>query len=137
MTSIARPPAGCAATPAEAGFTLIEMLVVLTIVGLLAAVAMSNLSVRPAFVDRAKLRTGLSAAISAARQQASVSGTPKAINLAKLAIPGIAYMPSIGDAHTPPVVFPDGSTNGGTVSVAGRPTVAIDWMTGQVSDAPH
>lgn len=119
----------------EAGFTLVEMLVVLTILGLLAAVATARLSVRPAFVDRARVRGALAEAISAARHQALVSGHPVPVDASKLAIHDLAYQPAFGDTQAPLTVFPDGSTSGGIVSIKGRPVVAIDWMTGRVSDA--
>lgn len=127
-----------AATPLisrEAGFTLVEMLVVLTIIGLLAAVATARLSIRPAFVDRARVRGALAEAISSARHQALVSGRPVPVDANKLAIHDLAYQPAFGDTRGSLTVFPDGSTNGGIVSIKGRPTVAIDWMTGRLSDA--
>lgn len=119
----------------EAGFTLVELLVVLTIIGLLAAVATSRLSVRPASVDRARMRGALAEAISSARHQALVGGRPVRIDSSKLAISDLAYQPVFGDTQAPLTVYPDGSTNGGIVSIKGRPVVAIDWMTGRVSDA--
>gem|GEM_PF-4061468 len=33
------------------------------------------------------------------------------------------------------LLYPDGSSNGGLVSVAGKPLATVDWLTAQVRDA--
>jgi prepilin-type N-terminal cleavage/methylation domain-containing protein len=115
------------------GFTLVEMLVLLTIVGLLAAVAMSNLSIRPAFVDRAKLRGGLEAAVARARQQALQTGRPVAIELSVPDVKKVRFTPALGSGQT--MAYPDGSTTGGLLMLKDKPLYVLDWMTGRVSDA--
>ena len=124
-----------AAASAE-GFTLIEMLVVLTIIGVLAAVAMSNLSARPAFVDRAKLRTEFEAAVARASQQALASGNATRIGLTSLDTKELVVTSSLG-AGNAPMAYPDGSTSGGTLRLKGQPLFSLDWMTGRVLDAPR
>jgi prepilin-type N-terminal cleavage/methylation domain-containing protein len=121
---------------AEQGFTLIELLVVLTVMGLLATLALSSLSTRSAFVDRARLRSGLAEALSAARAGAKTSGQPVRVDLARLDAGGISYTPLVGQADAP-IVYPDGTTSGGVLTQGDRALVAIDWMTGRISDAPR
>jgi len=118
----------------DGGFTLIEMLVVLTIIGLLAAGAMSNLSIRPAFVDRAKLRIGLESAVAHARQQSLASGRPVTIDLSSFAGQDVVFAPALAGQNRP-MAYPDGSTDGGTLVLRVKPLLTLDWMTGRVSDA--
>lgn len=123
--------------PADEGFTLIEMLVVLTIMGILATVTLSNLSARPAFVDRARLRTSLTTAVSQARQQALTSGQVSPIDVSAFATKSVAFSPSPFGAASRPSAYPDGTTTGGTLTLNGAPLFVIDWMTGRIADAPH
>lgn len=120
----------------EGGFTLIEMLVVLTIMGLLAGIAITNLAHRPAFVTRGQLRAQLERAASVAREKAVESGAVESVDLGAVAPRGtIVFTPTLGDPHAPPLFYPDGSSNGGDIAASGVALARIDWMTGRISDA--
>jgi prepilin-type N-terminal cleavage/methylation domain-containing protein len=122
--------------PDEAGFTLIEMLVVLTIMGLLAGIAITNLAHRPAFVTRGQARAQLERTAAVARGKAVASGAATSVDLAAVA-PGdaIVFTPTLGDPNAPPLFYPDGSSNGGDIAASGVALARIDWMTGRISDA--
>jgi general secretion pathway protein H len=117
------------ATAAEHGFTLVELLVVLTILALVAAMALPRLSARlgPTAGERA---AGLADQLRAAREQAISTARPTQVPVD----PAMAR-------SEPPVdiavilFFPDGSSSGGRLLVegAGPPAVIeIDDLTGRV-----
>ena len=126
---------------AEHGFTLIEMLVVLTVLGLVAMAAAQSIGRRPASVIRHEAEATLDAAVQAARRDAGRTGAVRAVDPAAL-IEGAslaAALPTPGNrtgrASATILLYPDGSSNGGTVSVRGRPLATIDWLTAEVRDA--
>lgn len=123
---------------AELGFTLIEMLVVLTVLALVAMVAAQRIGRRPDSVIRNEAQARLDAAIQAARREAGRTGSVRAVYPAGL-IEGAsltAALPSQGARAGTILLYPDGSSNGGLVSVAGKPLATVDWLTAQVRDAP-
>jgi prepilin-type N-terminal cleavage/methylation domain-containing protein len=122
---------------AEHGFTLIEMLVVLVVLGLVAMVAAQKIGRRPESVIRNEAEARLDAAIQAARREAGRAGSVRAVEPAAL-IEGASLtgaLPSPGARAGLILVYPDGTSNGGLVSVAGKPLASIDWLTAQVRDA--
>ncbi len=121
----------------QAGFTLIEMLVVLTVMGLLAAVAVAQRPGGESRFARQKAGLQLQSAIRQAAREARQSGTERRVQLS-----GIAAGASIGAASASApggrdvlVFYPDGSSNGGTVLLGGTPLLSVDWLSGQVSHA--
>ena len=121
---------------AQQGFTLIEMLVVLAILGLVAAVAAQNIGRRPAGLIREEGEAKLDLALDTARRQAARTGVSQIVDPAAL-IPGASLSGALPAAAPPGVIviYPDGSSNGGLVSAAGAPVARIDWLTGEARDA--
>ena len=122
----------------SAGFTLIEMLVVLTVLGLVAAVAAQTIGRRPESVVRQEAGAKLIAAVQAARHEAGRSGKTRAVDAAAL-VPGATLAPALPAPGIPAgliLLYPDGSSNGGTVTAKGRTLATIDWLTGEALHAP-
>ncbi len=120
---------------AAAGFTLIEMLVVLAVLGLVAALAAQNIGRRPAGLIREEGEAKLDLALDTARREAARTGTVQSVDPAAL-IPGASLSGALpaGAPQGLIVIYPDGSSNGGVVSTDGRPIARIDWLTGEARD---
>ena len=114
------------------------MLVVLTVIGLLAAVAAQSIGRRPAGVIREEAEAKLDLALDSARREAGRTGAVQSIDPAAL-IPGAALTGSLPAAIAGPpgriLVYPDGSSNGGLIRADGRDVARIDWLTAEARDA--
>ena len=121
---------------AQQGFTLIEMLVVLTILGLVAVVAAQNVGKRPAGLIREEGEAKLDLALDTARREAARTGIAQSVDPGAL-IPGASLSGSLPATARQGliVIYPDGSSNGGLVSADGRTIARIDWLTGEARDA--
>lgn len=121
---------------AQQGFTLIEMLVVLTILGLVAVVAAQNVGRRPAGLIREEGEARLDLALDTARREAARTGVAHSVDPAAL-IPGATLSGALPAAAAPGIliIYPDGSSNGGLVSANGRAVARVDWLTGEARDA--
>lgn len=127
-------PQSCRVARGERGFTLIEMLVVLTIIGLLAGVAITSFH-RPAYLDRGKVRAALAAAAATARLEAQRQGMPVALDLHRDMLAGLSFQASPGFPDPAPTFYPDGSANGGTFRLKDNAIAKLDWATGQIGNA--
>ena len=121
----------------QRGFTLVELLVALTIVALMAAVALPNLSslLRPD-IDRTTRRVAL--AIRDHRTAAMRSGRLVNLTAEQLTslLPAGTAIASDELGETGLVFLPTGGSTGGRIVLAasdGRRAVNIDWLTGRVS----
>ncbi|MFV3128972.1 GspH/FimT family pseudopilin [Niveispirillum sp. KHB5.9] len=131
----------------QAGFTLLEMLVVLLLLGVATALVAPRLSLGRAALD-ADART-LAMVLSDAREQAVLTGEPVtlALNLAdpgwgggnlpatsSLHVEGDAELMADGVARIR--FLPDGSASGATIRLTGRGggerRLRVDWLTGRV-----
>lgn len=143
-----------ARAPGEAGFTLIEMIVVLVVLGLMIGILVARGPTRSATIDLNAASRTLTDALRHARGQAIVTGRAIRISAAQ-AREALAHAAARNQAgpvtlivHSPPgdprqdgtLRFdPDGSSNGGRIVIAeGHEAVSIgiDWLTGRITQGP-
>jgi len=145
---------------AESGFTLIEVLVVMVVLGLALGILLTRGPVRSRTLELRAAASELAAGLRTARAQAiagdrpvtfeldlarhsySIGGTPARplppeMPLSLIAVSGDTLGRRIGG-----ITFePDGSASGGRIEIGGparRIQIGVDWLTGRVSiaDAP-
>jgi general secretion pathway protein H len=130
-----------------AGYTLVEMLTVLAIMGFLAAVAIPLLSTSHPGLDARATANALAQDLRATRQAAIDSGGEARLVLKArryIRLPGgklRTLPPGVAIAFTGPArdeidFYPDGSTSGGTVTVFAahaRHRVTVRWPSGEIA----
>ncbi len=129
----------------EGGFTLLEMLVMLAVLGLMVGLVVARGPMRSAGLDARMAANQLAGTLRAARSQAIAADQPVAVAIdaaSGLVQVGSATPRAIGAAVSglarPLVFLPDGSSRGAAVIVASGPVrmrVTVDWLTGRVSIA--
>jgi len=135
--------------PDSAGFTLIEMIIVLVVLGLVAGLVMSRGPSRSPTVEVRSAATQVLQGMRAARSQAIAAGQLQAFS-----VDGGAHVYRIGTG-TPQALprnvavqlevagraaraidfLPDGSSSGGVVLLASatrRMSVTVDWLSGRI-----
>ena len=132
----------------DSGFTLLEMIVVLAILGLMVGLVIAHGPLRSAGLDARSAASMLAGTLRAARSQAIADDRPVPVAFdgpAGLVRVGAGPARPLGARLDPParplVFLPDGSSVGARIGVAAgtvRKVVAVDWLTGRVaiSDAP-
>jgi general secretion pathway protein H len=143
----------------EAGFTLVEMLVVVTIIALIASVALPMLG-RPS--EKLRLRAiadGLIAALRLTREAAIVRNVETVLTidvdrrtLQSVVVPLRRFAPEVvaklqfaapeqaGQSTGAFRFFPDGSSTGGTLTLSlheQREIICVQWLTGEARQPPN
>lgn len=129
----------------EAGFTLIEILVVLVILGLVAGLVLGRGPQRSATLDLRSQAGQLAQTLRGARGRAIATNRVVRVRIdvaqRRFAADGeaIRSLPPPMQIATTAAVFafaPDGSASGGRITLgegSARIQVAVDWLTGRVS----
>jgi general secretion pathway protein H len=154
-TAVVPGGAAAAARRAEAGFTLLEVMLVLMVLGLALGLVASRGPPRSAALEIRGMALGVAQALRLARGRAimlnapvgvtldlgrrtyRVDGAPEhalppALGLSVLAVDGR----TLGDRFAAISFAPDGSSSGGHVELSDgrrRMRVAVDWLSGRVS----
>ena len=129
------------------GFTLLEMLVVVAILGIVGTIVLSRGPARSARQDVRAATAILSGALRLARSQAIATDRPVAFTLDpatrrwQVGTAAPARLPGTVSLLAPRrgILFsPEGGSSGGDIAVASgtiRAVVGVDWLTGRVSVA--
>jgi len=103
-----------------------------------ASIAAAGLALRPqssGTLAREKVGANLAQALANAQAQAGATGQAVKLNLRAADVsPGLSVSSPLGDADSI-TLYPDGSTSGGVIALAGKPVWTLDWLTGALSRA--
>jgi general secretion pathway protein H len=128
----------------DSGFTLLEMLVVLAILGAVLAVTVGAMPRRGGTLDLTNAADGVAGTLRLGRARAIASGRPVVFTPSQggrgYALDGQQHVlpPAVTLAMTGPAAIsfnPDGGASGGAVRVASAVRamlVRVDWLTGRV-----
>ena len=128
--------------PARNGFTLIEMIVVLVILGLVGGLVLTHAPQRGGTLDLRAATSLVTGTLRTARSRAMVAdrSVPVRFDAAALQLgtdPSRPLPPGIRIATAAAILFrPDGSSSGGTVDLTGRADtahIAVNWLTGRIA----
>lgn len=120
----------------ERGYTLLELLVVLAIMGLLAAVAVPLMSGPAERLHAKAAARAVAEELRGARAQAVARGVIQRVAIGPRLAPKGVTLSFRGPLHDEIDFFPDGSTSGGTVLVSHGGTqhrVSVQWPAGRIA----